>query len=83
MTELPEVRRLCDGTIDFDFYRRRAAYERRIVMLWLIAGLARMAGSVFAIMAALGRQGLQRIDRRAGLAVRSSKRTWHFAALLS
>jgi hypothetical protein len=66
MTEFPELHRLSDGTIDFDFYRRRAAYERRIVMLWLIAGLPRMAGSVFAIMAALGRQGLQLLLRYRG-----------------
>ena len=48
-----QVRRLSDGFIDFEFYRRRAAYERSVVMrllmrrcLSLIYGVLRGAVSL-------------------------------------
>jgi hypothetical protein len=59
MDQSADIRRNPDGSIDFDFYRRRAARARRLAQrLWvkrhIAAGVELMASIAAAIAASLG-----------------------------
>jgi hypothetical protein len=57
MIQSPKIHRLADGTLDFDFYRRRAARQRllkrRAVVRHYLTRFARMVRSVSSRTAAL------------------------------
>ena len=70
-----DVRRHNDGTIDFDFYRRRAARRRRLVRRLMLrhhlaAGWQTLRASIAAVARAMtafspGRRELHRLARTA------------------
>jgi hypothetical protein len=67
MIHSPEIHRLSDGTLDFDFYRRRAARQRQLKRravarhcLTLFVRIARSVASRTATLMPTRRDGLRR-----------------------
>jgi hypothetical protein len=79
MIQSPNVRRRPDGSIDFDFYRRRAARQRRVMMRltlrhWSFAITRLVVACPSTIQYGAINHSLKRFGSRDGLKVTGSTR---------
>ena len=52
MTQLPEFKRLANGSIDIDYYRKRALTERKVLMTGFVRAAFSPCWSLLALIAA-------------------------------